>query len=173
MLITTLANALKKARSTNAADSSFPSRIPTTTEPTGGGVQNIAGTNEIQTCNQLLIIPYGIGSDNNTFSLRLIGWKAIAGTDLTTLWVPITLSEIACTLCTAVGIASTPVLNTERFVDTITITTGNSGVDISVVSPTGNVIGFALADLKGCAKVELSFSTGGSATSCNALISQM
>jgi hypothetical protein len=41
---------------------------------------------------------------------------------------------------------------------------------VEVVSPVNDTCGFLLVNLNGAVKLELIFTTGGSATSCNALI---
>ena len=175
MLLETLATPFFKARSVNQTSATFVSKIPTATEPSGdAGTATGASVFDIgkgYAQNGVLVTPYGIGSDNNTMSLRLIGWRSIGANAVATLlWIPVIICEVAATLSTAVGIVGKTVLDTERFADTLSLTTGNDDVSIDIVSPTGNVIAHFVADLKGFQKLEVSFTTGSSATSCNALL---
>ena len=72
--------------------------------------------------SNIRIYPYGLGSDNDVFSLRLWGWWHIGeGPDLAKLWMPSIIGDFVCTLSTFVGLAGSAILNTERFADTISI----------------------------------------------------
>jgi hypothetical protein len=172
MLIETMATPFVKARTANSTDSSFPSKIPTGTEPTGTGVIEMVGNglnSGMPSGNCLLLLPYGTGSNNDTFNMRVIGWSVIGNDPITQLWVPTILAEVACTLCGAVGVAGKLIVAAERFVDTITITTGNAGVGLDVVSPTGDVIGSIMVDAKGSQKVEITFDIVSGTTDMNCL----
>jgi hypothetical protein len=178
----TLCQDFRKARSVNQTSNGYVSKVPTLTEPagdaataTGASVIDLAnGAPQVQ--NALLIVPYGTGSDTNTFSCRVIGWKRVPGVQGTNhaLWVPVTLLEIACTLSTPTGVAGTPIVAAELFADTITVTKGSTlsgeAPSETLVSPADNTIAHCVVDVKGFTKVELSFTTGGSATDCNALV---
>ena len=118
----------------------------------------------------VLLLPYATAGDNDTFSMRLIGWRVLGSLPTTLLWVPIVLLEIACTASATVGIASRLVVATERFVDTITLVTGNEDVSVDIVSPTSDEIAHAVADLKGSQKIEFTFdSTAAGTTAMNCL----
>lgn len=176
-LLETLSEPFKKARLTNQTSNGYVSKVPTATEPTGDA-NTATGSAVIDLTrpeggvvqNSILAVFYGVGSNDNTFSCRVIGWRKV-GTDPNSLvWVPVVLVEYAVTLSsTPVGILSRDISSTEIFADTISLTTGNDDVSTDVVSPTGNVIAHAVFDAKGFTKLEFSFTTGGSATSCNAL----
>ncbi len=182
MQIETISMPYRKARSVSQTSNGYVAKIPTVTEPagdaataTGASVIDL-GVGGVIAQNFLLIVPYGTGSDTNTFSLRVIGWRVLPGVQGTTkdLWVPVNLLELACTLTTAVGIAGSPIGTGERFCDTITVTKGSTlsgeAPSENILSPANDTIGCALVDLKGFQKVELSFTTGSSATDCNALV---
>jgi hypothetical protein len=133
----------------------------------GGRVQN--GVN---------LLFYGTGSDGNTFSARIITWSPIISTGLssvnptTTLWVPTVLAEVALTLSSSCpGLTGRTIGAGELFADTITLTgtTANAGIDVDIRSPANNTIAQMFADLSGGMELELSFTTGGSVTDCNAL----
>lgn len=132
----TTARPFKKLRSVNASDANFPtfpalesyasllaratdaadatSRVPILLTPHGGNGVIPAGID---------LFPYGLGSDNDVFSLRLIGWRRVlpAIADGRVIMVPSMIGEIACTISAYVGAAGFNVINTERFADTITI----------------------------------------------------
>jgi hypothetical protein len=171
MLLETLSQAFAKALATDATDTSFLSRVPTGTEPTNDGVINLSKDGAV--CqNGILLIPYATAGDNDTFSMRLIGWRRLGNLSGTLLWIPVVLVELACTASAAVGVAGRLVPNTQRFADTITLVTGNDDVSVDIVSPTGDVIAHVMADLKGFQKVELTFdSTAAGATAMNCLYS--
>lgn len=178
MIIDTLAQPLRKARSVNQTSTSFVSKAPTATEPTGdAGTATGASVLGLQYAsggpgrNSVFVIPYGTGNENDTFSVRVIGWRcAEPGNRETLLWIPVVLVEVVVTLSTTVGVAGKAVVATERFADTIGITTGNANVSVDINSPADNTIATFLVALKGAQKLELSFSTNSSATDCNALL---
>ena len=172
MTIGTANNCFVVALATNATDNSFPSRIPTTTEPSGDGVVSVPNPSQISPTN-VMILPFGVGSENHTFDLRVIGWRKVTGSSLTSLWVPVVLGQFACTLCTAIGVADTPVSASNRFADTISRTLGIENVSDQIVSPAdeslADLIGHILLDAKGFSKIELNIDVG-TATSGNALV---
>lgn len=103
---------------TSSTATSFAAKIATATEPTGDGVHVMkAGDN-------LEVLPFGAGADNNTFGLRVVGWRSVG----TTLWVPEVLAEFTCTLSASVGVAGQPVTDTDRFADTMVVVTGITAV---------------------------------------------
>lgn len=186
MLLETLTQDLRRARVTNATDNGFPSRLPTATEPTGIGNSAaqatasavfVVGGESPSMQNRVFIKPFGAGANNATFSMRVIAWSRVfdhTGNDLNTfVWDPTVLCELTCTLSsTPIGLAGKVIVATDLFADTITITgtTANAGVSIDVVSPANDTAGHVVLDLKGAQKVEFTFTTGASATSCNALV---
>ncbi len=102
----------------NDASTSFGTRITTVTKP----ATNIMAVPHHEKKFTLWLTPFGIGSDNQTFSLRLIGWRQLG-----TLWTPVVIADVTCILSAEVGIAAAEILDTERFVDTIANTTGGVG----------------------------------------------
>lgn len=155
---TTVRNDYAKSRSTNATDTSFPSKIPTVTEPTGAGVSSCSGSHAY-------IVFFGAGSDTNTFSAKLIGWREVKG-----LWVPTPLATVSVALSTPVGISGEEVIDTDRFADTITVTTAETIAGYDVCSPANNTIAHLRIDLGGCSKLEVVYDLTG-ATNANALVS--
>jgi hypothetical protein len=156
---------LTKALATNATDSSFPSKIPTGTEPSGNGVISF-GVGPVP--NNLLLVPYGTGDDDATFDMLIYHWRRIGSDPNTLLWIPIPLAQLACTLCTKVGVANRLLVATERFCDTIEVTFGSEDVFIVPASPGGNLIGHVVLDWEGGDKLEICFDLG-TATAANCL----
>jgi hypothetical protein len=153
-----------KLLETNSTDTAFTAPAATATEPTGDDVIDLSLGSLVP--RWVKFVFFGAGTENTTFSARLIGWKKVG-----TLWVPYLRTEVACTLSAAVGVSGQPVTNTDRFVDTMTLTTG-SATDNIVVSPAGDVIAHLLANTRGCAKLQVKFDMTG-ATSGNALYAVM
>lgn len=190
ILIQTRANPWRKARSVNATNSSFPSKIPTATDPfvaagvtgdaataTGASVirltdQDVGGAAQ----NGIEIIFFGEGSDTQTFSCRVIGWSPLMTSGLspvnpqTNLWIPMVLLEVSVALSLQTGLAGKAIVATELFADTITLvgTTGVAGIDMNITSPANDTIARMFVDLWGHQAVELTFDMTG-ATSGNAL----
>ena len=189
IMIQTFASPWRKWRNVNSTETSFASKIPTATEPTGtgitatdasvvdlsGGKASMLGAGGPQQ-NGMALCFFGAGSDTNTFSARLIGWNPLqtdrdaAVSANTNLWIPTPLFEVSVALSLQVGIAGKALINTDRFADTITLTgtTANAGVNINIVSPANDTIGYLYVDLAGFMKAELIFDMTG-ATDGNAL----
>lgn len=174
----------KKLRSTNTTDNGFPSRIPRATRPSGIGDSaaqatasavhdNSSRLSDFPVQNVGRFVFFGAGSNNNTFSARLIAWDLVhVDTDATEIWIPTVLFEVALTISsTPIGLAGRDVVATDLFADTISLTgtTANDDVSIDIVSPANDTIAHLVADLKGAQLWEMTFTTGGSATNCNAL----
>ncbi len=184
MLLETLSQSLRKARLVNETTTgAYRSIIPTITEPSGTGTSATnasiielcsPGSGGQMTQNLLLILPYCVGNDNVTFSVRVIGWRFIPKDSVGPgLWIPVNLGEFACTGSAVVGIAGYTILSSERFADTITETKGSTAglaAAENIISTANDTIASILLDLRGFQKVELAFDRGGSATSCNALL---
>lgn len=158
-------DALEFARvyATNATDATFPSRVATTTQPADAGVVDLRRVGGSVYDNVALVF-YGTGNDNDTFDARVIGWRKVS-----TLWVPVPLCQLTATLSAAVGVASAAVLDTERFADTVALAAGyNANVSAEVVTPTGDVVAHVCLDTKGFTLLEVTFDLTG-ATDANAL----
>lgn len=161
--MTAYTSKLSRVRATSATGS-FPSHVPTGTQPTDAGV---VGDPVVQGAPQWIqVIPFGDGADNSTFDLRVIGWKV---SDLG-LWVPTVLAQAACTLSSAIGVNTYEVTASQRFADTITLTQVLTNVDSKLSSPTGNLIGSFQVETRGSTLIEVAFNLG-TATGANALIS--
>jgi hypothetical protein len=166
----------RQARSVNQTSNGFVSKVATNTTPsgdagsaTGASIIELGSNAGIMSYpNAVVFVPYAVAASNNTFSVRVIGWTRYGDTSTTWLWIPVTLCEIACTAGTSPGVAAMNIDNTHLFADTVTLTTGDAASTL-LSSPADNTIASVMTDLRGAAKLEFSFTTGGSATSCNAL----
>lgn len=181
---------LRKAKATNSTSSSFPSKIPTVTEPSGDGVHNLGTGPGGQVPAWLKVLAYGSGNENQTFDLRVIGWNRTPPDALNTvMWIPSVLGQFTCTLSAIVGVAGGYVVDTERFVDTLiihaTIAAQLQSTDVTadasaaaaastgkilICSPANDLIAHMLVPLEGCEKVEFTFDMTG-ATDGNCLFS--
>jgi hypothetical protein len=162
---------LKKALAANASTASFASKVATIIEPVNDGVLNLRDSGGVVTPMWVKLLPYGLGADEDGYSLRLLGWQKL-GTGPgpnDVLWIPQALAEVACVLSQAVGVAAAPLLNTERFADTITVTTQALFTDVDsggasargtleVYSPTADLIAWFKVPIQGVEKLELQFS---------------
>lgn len=188
MELNTFARPFKKALSTNSTASSFASKIATVTEPTNDGVLDLtaggtAGPGGFVPV-RMFLLPYGLGSSNDGFSMRVIGWRHIgAGPPQGIwLWVPVILGEFACLLGAMTGVATAPVLNTECFCDTITpvaarlpdrvIAAGTAvNSDTAVSDPANDTSAYIDMLLRGVEKVEFTFDQTTNTPTMNTLVS--
>lgn len=168
-----------KARTTNATNATFTAPVPTGTTPPGDSTSATAvvaweagGEGGIAP-NGLAIMPYAVGSDNNTFAMRVYAWRRLGDDALSYIWTPQLLVGVACTISSSIpGVTGRVVIATEFFADTITLaaTEGNANISCELVSPADNAnAGHVMCDIKGCQRFSIHFSTGSSATSMNAL----
>jgi hypothetical protein len=128
----------------------------------------------------LVLVPYGIGSQSNTFGMQVLGWRKTKLGGGTELWIPVALATYSVTLGTNVeGLANGSLNATTLFATAIAMTGGPLGVtsafvptseDFFTIAPT-STIGAAWIKIPtfGFRFVEVVFTTGGSATSCNCL----
>lgn len=154
-----------RALTTNSSASSFASKVYTVTEPSGNGIVELIRDGGGLVPQRVKLWPIGLGSENDAFSLRIIGWEKIGqGAAPATGWIPTIVAELACIVGTAVGVASSPVLNTERFADTITIVTEPTITaattrqgTVELTSPTNDLIAHAKVWIEGFHKLEFTF----------------
>lgn len=179
--IVTQSSPLAKALATDAVDASFPAIVPTQTLPSGNGVITF-GSDPNQGSlpsgvgpQNLLILPYGVGADNATFSLRLYAWRGISNAN-TVLYVPNLLCEVACVVtANAPGVAGSVLGATYLFADTIALvgTSGNANVNVVLLSPADDAsIASALVACQGAQLLQVTFDLG-TATAANALIAKL
>jgi len=155
---------------TDSTATSFASKVATRTEPSGDGVISLVKGNDKhgkEGYDTIELMPFGGGADDETFDLRVIGWRKVnAAAAQNALWVPTTLCEASVVLCSATGVDGTAVENEDFFADAITV-----GKGIGVVpSVTANVMGAVLiVSVEGYEKCEVTFDRTGSSDTANAL----
>lgn len=148
--IVNAARKLKRARTTNATDTSFASKVPTVTRPSGEGVVDIRKSG--YGADELILIPFGTGDADDVFDMKVIGWKQVGD-----LWIPVPLLLATCTLGTAVGVDGEGVDDSEKFCDTVTASFGVSNVSYQLFSPTNNTVAHIRAKANGFDLVEFCF----------------
>lgn len=177
MLIDTLSTRFVKTHATDATDTSFPSKIPTATEPFGDGVI-VLGSGGSVSCNGFLLLPIGTGANNAVMDMRVIGWKQLPAKNTTlSLWVPIPLLQVGLVFGNIAGVANTPVGASYFFMDTVTLTLGNANVSNELISPAGaslaDIVASIIMDVKGMDKAEVTFDLGANATGGNCLVAKL
>lgn len=158
---TTVAPWLTTTGVTTAGDGVFSMGFPINAPSWSGGLL----------ANSVKLIPFGVGTSGQTFTLAVYGWDLAqpAGSSASTpLWVPTLLASFTCTHGTQVGIANSVVGSTQNFCGTIALVTGNANVSNEVLSAGTGLISHIIVDAKGSALVECRF-TVGTNTSCNTL----
>ena len=184
---------LTKFRSVNSSSTGFPSRVDVLAFPGDandpiGDAGTAAGRCVLDlsvnrgpngtACKWLELWPYGLGSDDDAFSIRVIGWMRIAPvlSDGRFQWRPTILSEFAVVCCTDVGVAGGRVLNTERYVDAITIVTEPPRTadvtrigDCRITAPGANLAAHLRMNVEGVERIELTFDQTTGTPTMNAL----
>lgn len=173
----------------NYSNNGYPARAPQILNPTltalttglqklGDGVINI-GHGGIDGPKYIDLVPIGTGSATNTFSIEVIGWTATnLGTQV--LWIPVgPIIAYAVTLGSAAGVANSDLGSTTLFGKTITSTLGPTFITSGAAPISNDWFQISPATSAGIAMIrqrtfgfrylEFIFTTGGSATDCNAL----
>lgn len=159
------AGPLRRWAGTNLDATSFASKIPTITKPAASStvaiidlVNDFGNGGMVPTWWKFEFLL--LGADNDVASFRFIGWNRATGNSTADLWVPQTFAEFSCTASAMVGIASTAVLNTERWCDTIApvalmiedikIAAGTSlSSDTRVHTPQNDTSGYVIMPIRG------------------------
>ncbi len=150
---------------------------PTVTKPSGAGVIDMGMSGNIDgaiSSNGLIILPYGVGADDNTFVMTAFAWDILkaVGSGNRDIWVAWPLAAFTCTMGALAGVANTDLPANSLMVDTITLTAnfGNANVSNEIISPAGDFQASIVLDTKGAKLVQLIFGMNSSATSANALV---
>ncbi len=170
-----------RTNATNYSTNGFPTRVPTVTMPSGDGVIEFGGgaiAGEMAP-RGLMLLPFGAGASTNTFLLNVLGWGPTGLGVGQPLWLPETIGQFTVTLGTGTGVAGADLTSTALFATTITATFGPTLVtsgqgayswsDWLILSPGSNALGSIIVPSFGFPLLEVIFSTGGSATSCNSM----
>lgn len=114
------------------------------------------------------ILPFGVGSSDQAFGLRIWGWTKVVGAEI---YVPQLLADWQCTLGSTSGCDATGLQSGSGILlcDTIVETVGaGSGPFSSLISSAAEMAASGLVHIRGCRWLDISI-TRGSATSANAL----
>lgn len=132
---------LQKVASTNINTSAFAAIPPTITKPSGAGVLdllhsqtgsaqgNISTPTTHNIPKRIFLMPYGLGSDNDAFDMKVTGWWRLGDDQSSTkqIWIPTALVVFSAIISgTAKGVAGSSLLATEFLADTLTIKTGGT-----------------------------------------------
>lgn len=173
------AGPLIRTHATNATDTSFPTRIPTITQPaTGQGVFEMLQAQKLRgdSYNAVKLIPFSVCSDDDTADMQVILWnrEEFAGDPLKKIWVPTKICQLALTFSSSVGVANGNIGTSSRFADTLAITMGNAAFVLvhSPVATMANTPGFAVVYTLGAQLVEVVFDQG-NGTSINCLYQKL
>lgn len=148
-----------KILASNSDSAAWPSRIPTTSKPSGSGVFP-GGCDLIET--QI----FGAGADTNTTAMRVIGWNKVG-----TLWVPEVICQLTAALSIMTGVAGAPVVATDLFADAITVAEGADKA--TTHDAPADTITSVLVTTKGYELLEFTFNRGVSATNSNGLFRRL
>ncbi len=177
----------------NFSNNGYPTRAPQTLPPNqtavstglaaiGDGVIPFGHGGGAMSPRGMMLVPIGAGSNDNTFSFTVLGWRATKLNVGLPLWVPVPLMICQATLGSGVGIANSDLGASVLFADTITCSVGPTLINTAapntvppvvpdefLLSPTGDAVAAVFVRSFGFRFLEVIFTTGGSATSCNAL----
>lgn len=180
-----------KARQVNSSSANFPTWVTSElADPlsyyadagtaAGRAIKPLAvGLGGVTPC-RIVIVPYGLGSDNDVFSINVVGVRRIAEPidDGRVQFLRSLVAVLSCTISASVGIAGGKVLATERFADTISITKeGTYTADVTrtgtidLFSPANDSPGHAIVPLLGFEGYELEFDQTTGTPTMNALVS--
>lgn len=177
----------------NYTTNGYPTRIPQNVAPSGDGVIPVGHQGSMSKI-YLQLLPFGVAA-TNTFSFQILGWdnvvEGVVGSTFggsanpqgnSPLWIPTWLGTYQATLGTTSGVAGSDLSTTQVFATTITLTAGpkfgSTPADVqpqgyagggAIYTPGSNTIGFLETFTLGFNYIEVIFTTGGVATSCNAL----
>jgi len=150
----------QKVLSANADTASWAAKIARVGAPTLG-----TGVFDVTRADRLILMPFGTDTADQQFSMRVWGWRQVAGV-ADGFWTPTIIAQVKCTLCTAAGVASRVVASTELFCDYIELTNGLALLS-SVPANTAAQAEFSIATYE---RIEVAFYIEGSAVDCNALM---
>lgn len=123
-----------RAFSTNSTSTSLTTPTTATTKPSGEGVVDLESAPFI---SRIKLVFYGTGADNATANFSVWEWHE-SYVNGSKVWLPRYPLVLAAVLSAAVGVSAGPILDTERFADTLTFTSGHS--DYTIYSPANDTI---------------------------------
>lgn len=169
---------LQKFLAVNSNDSAFAALADTLTEPSGDGVLDLSVMGGGESPCHILLYPYGLGADNDAFTMRLVGWTRIrpAIADGRFQWTPTVIAALGCIVSGDVGVAGGIVGATERYADTITVVTEGTitsdvtrGGTLTLTAPGTDVRAHVVVPIEGFEKLSLKFDQTTNTPTMNAL----
>ena len=173
MTLETICQDFRVLLAANTTSASITAPAPTVTEPVTSTTVAVIDMKDYSR-NQVVLGFVGAGSDNNAGTAMIYGWRRIANATIPDryLWVPTPLLGLDITLSTAVGVAGEKLINTDRFADTLAVTSGKGHTDAyKLISNANNEVALVQLDTFGCRKVEIRFAIG-TATNLNVFASE-
>lgn len=174
------ARPLRRFLTTSSVAAAFASLVDTLAEPTGDGFLDLSAAGSGRVPEYLELWPIGLGADNDAFNIRVIGISRLMppAADGRYQWVPFMLAQVGVVVSANVGVAGGIVLPTERYADTITVTTEGTitsdvtrGGTLIVTSPGSDLKANVCVPLRGVEKVGLLFARVTGTPAMNALYS--
>lgn len=164
MFLTTIANDLRRIRTTNATDLELAPAPPLTATPSGQGILDLRGGAP----NQIWCQFFGAGTPGSTATCRITRYSRIAGGSL---WAPCPLAVLTLTLGKEPGGGSAvpDVLMTERWVNVIAETQFTAAREIIQPEVAEQSQAAYVLDPKGAQFVRFDFAKG-TMTSVNGLV---
>lgn len=170
------ASPLRRVLAANAVNATFAALPDTFDTPAGDGVIDLsAGGGGGEIPGYLELWPFALGADNDTFSLRVMGWtRLLPGlADGRNQWTSFLIAEFTAIASAAVGLAGGVILATERYADTMTVVAEatNAGQGSSfLTSPGTDLKAHVAVRLEGVERVQVQFrQTGAFTPQMNAL----
>jgi len=180
---------MRKARTTNRDASEALPALTTEIDllPLPGSTSTercILLAGDVQGCgpDAIRLMPFGGGSDDDSYLMRVIGWRRMVPlntSDHRGLWVPPVLAGITVTLSAFVGPSQSnfPLVSTDRFADTLSvtsqpvhsITTTNYDAASFVYSPANDTPGWILVRTFGAELVEIQTADNTTTPTTNAI----
>lgn len=174
-----LARPLRRGLAANSTATVFPARAPVTVRPTNDGVIDLTQEGDLVP-RFMKLWAIGVGSDNDAFSVRVIGWSLLLDTGTKqSVWFPSPIAELAYILGASAGLGTTVIPSTELIADTVTIvhegqlsddTTLFQG-EIVRYNPADDTVGWAQVPIYGFQMVEFLFSNTTNTPTKNVLYS--
>lgn len=142
-----------------ATKTAEPATVDTTTPNAEGNTAVFKSSGQ-----SLYLMPFGTDAADETFSIRLVGWKKLTGGDgVTPLWVPTHLGDVNVTLGSSVGVAGGIVTDSQYFADTLALASGG-WADIKLIQTAGNLPAAIIVPSKGFEYIQALFDSTGAAS---------
>jgi hypothetical protein len=149
-----------QATNSTTAGTTFAALSPTASLPTASATRCVLTWTGR---DNLLLMPFGVGSNNNTFKLRVTGWSYTGA-----IYLPTVLFDCTCTLTSSItGVAGQVPVNTAYMCDGIAAGNGIGTILASPADDTG--VASLVVPVGNFQYVEVQFIINASVTSCNAM----